>query len=233
MPFAPHNPHHNETAHEVDHLDVGLVPEPASADAPAAHIAATPETSFDSNAPKTSTPEATEPIKNRSNIATYYALARVKFDYLLREAAKFGVVGIIALVIDVGLFNLLSYAGPFAIFAGKPLTAKVVAVAVAMTFAYFANRFWTFRHRGRTSMAREYVLFVILNLVGMGIALSCLWFSHYALGLTSPLADNISANVVGLILGTLFRFWAYRKWVFPEVEDELATELADEDAQAA
>lgn len=175
--------------------------------------------------------EAPAEIKERGRVATYYALARVKFEYLIREAAKFGVVGVFALVIDVGLFNLLMYVDPVAVFAGKPLTAKVVAVAVAMTFAYFANRFWTFRDRGRTSMAREYILFVVLNLAGMGIALACLWFSHYALGLTSALADNISANVVGLILGTLFRFWSYRKWVFPAVEDEEAVEPVESEVK--
>ena len=64
-------------------------------------------------------------------------------------------------------------------------------------------------------MGREYVLFFVFNGVAMLISLACLWFSHYLLGLDSPLADNISANVVGLILGTLFRFVAYRTWVFP------------------
>ena len=96
------------------------------------------------------------------------------------------------------------------------LTAKIVSVAVATTVAYFGNRYWTFRHRGRTSFGREYVLFFVLNGVGLLISVSVLWFSHYALGLTSALADNISANVVGLALGTIFRFWSYRRWVFPE-----------------
>ena len=63
----------------------------------------------------------------------------------------------------------------------------------------------------------------------MGIALGCLWFSHYALGLTSALVDNISANVIGLGLGTLFRFWSYRKWVFPAIPDA-DRELAESDA---
>jgi DNA-binding LacI/PurR family transcriptional regulator len=54
------------------------------------------------------------------------------------------------------------------------------------------------------------------NSVGLAISVGCLWVSHYALGLTGPLADNISANVVGLALGTMFRFWSYRRWVFPE-----------------
>lgn len=136
---------------------------------------------------------------------------------LMREMAKFGVVGLLALVIDVGLFNLLRFGGGEGPLYDRPLTAKVISVIAATTVAYFGNRFWTFRYRGRPGMGREYVLFFVLNAVGMLIALSCLWFSHYALGLTSPLADNISANVVGLALGTMFRFWSYRRWVFPAI----------------
>jgi len=137
-----------------------------------------------------------------------------RVEHLVHEVAKFGLVGLAALVVDVGLFNLLCYGtGPL---HGKVLTAKIVSVCVATTVAYFGNRYWTFRHRGRTSFGREYLLFFVLNAVGLAISVGCLWFSHYALGLTSALADNISANVIGLGLGTLFRFWSYRRWVFPD-----------------
>ena len=161
--------------------------------------------------PDTSTP-ADLPTPRRGFIASAYARVRG----LMHEIAKFGVVGLSCLVVDIGLFNLLLYFGPL---EGKPLTAKAVSVAAATTCAYFGNRFWTFRHRGRSSFTREYLLFFGLNGVAMVIAMSCLWISHYALGLTSPLADNISANVIGLALGTMFRFWSYRKFVFPEVDD--------------
>jgi putative flippase GtrA len=161
----------------------------------------------------------------RASAARLYAPVRV----LVHEIAKFGIVGLTSLVIDVGVFNLLLFGGGPV--DGKPLTAKAVSVAVATTFAYFGNRYWTFRHRGRTNMGREYALFFLLNAVAMVIALTCLWFSHYVLGFTSPLADNISANVVGLALGTLFRFWSYRKWVFPAVPEAPADrELAERDA---
>jgi len=145
-----------------------------------------------------------------------------KAEHLIHELAKFGVVGLVALVVDVGLFNLLRFAGGEGPMYDKPLTAKAVSVSIAATVAYFGNRYWTFRNRGRTSFHREYLLFFVLNAVGLGISVGCLWFSHYALDLTGPIADNISANVVGLGLGTLFRFWSYRRWVFPE-----DTEAAD------
>jgi len=113
----------------------------------------------------------------------------------------------------------------------RPISAKIVSVAVATVVAYFGNRYWTFRARGRTRMSRELAMFFLLNGVGMLIAISCLYVSHYVLGLTSALADNLSANVIGLGLGTLFRFWSYRKWVFPELADNAADRaLAERDA---
>jgi putative flippase GtrA len=149
---------------------------------------------------------------------------------LVHEIAKFGIIGALAFVIDVGLFNLLLYFGPL---EDKPLTAKVISVVAATTFAYFGNRFWTYRNRGRRSMRREYVLFFVFNGVALLISVGCLWFSHYVLGLDSPLADNISANVVGVGLGTLFRFLAYRTWVFPEISDDASDqELAERDASS-
>ncbi len=160
---------------------------------------------------ETATAPDTSPVRT-GFIASVYGRLRG----LMHEAAKFGIVGLTALVVDIGLFNVLLYLGPL---EGKPLTAKAVSVAAATTVAYFGNRFWTFKHRGRSSFTREYLLFFGLNGVAMVIAMSVLWISHYGLGFTSPLADNIAANVIGLGLGTLFRFWSYRKFVFPEIDD--------------
>ena len=131
----------------------------------------------------------------------------------LLELARFGTVGGAAFVVDVGLFNLLRY-GPGELLADKPLTAKTLSVAVAMLAAWLGNRHWTFAGRRSGTAARELTAFVLVNIGGMGIAVGCLAFSHYLLGLTSPLADNIAANVVGLGLGTAFRYLAYRRWVF-------------------
>jgi putative flippase GtrA len=132
-----------------------------------------------------------------------------------KELGKFGVIGLAAYVIDLTVFNLLRFAGGEGPLFDKPLTAKVISVLVATTFAYFGNRLWTFRDRTRSSFRREYTLFFVFNAVGMVISLSCLWISHYLLGFESALADNISANVIGLVLGTIFRFWGYHNWVFP------------------
>lgn len=137
--------------------------------------------------------------------------------HLGREVLIFAVVGGTGFVTDVGLFNLLRFAGDDPLLADKPLTAKAISVAVATVVTYFGNRHLTWRHRARSNRQREFTLFMVFNVIGMVIALACLAVSHYALGLTSPLADNISANGFGLVLGTSFRFWSYRTFVFREI----------------
>jgi len=99
---------------------------------------------------------------------------------------------------------------------------------VATTVSYAGNRHWTFRRRGRSSVRREYLLFFLLNGVGLAIALTCLAISHYLLDFTSRVSDNIAANVIGLGLGTAFRFWSYRRWVFPELREESEGRADDE-----
>ncbi len=135
---------------------------------------------------------------------------------LIRESVKFATVGSVWFVIDIVMFNALLFGGgPL---HDKPLTAKTVSVLAATVVTYTGNRHWTFRHRARTGVAREYPLFFLLNGIGLGIALACLATSRYVFEFSGPVADNIAANVVGLGLGTLFRFWSYRKWVFPTEE---------------
>jgi putative flippase GtrA len=134
---------------------------------------------------------------------------------LIRQLIRFGLVGAVGLVIDVTVFNLLrvSVFEPSVVTEG-PVYAKVVSTALAIMANWIGNRYWTFGRERRPKMVREGIDFVLVSLGGMVIGLGCLWFSHYVLGFTSLLADNISTNVVGLALGTAFRFWLYRTWVF-------------------
>ena len=133
---------------------------------------------------------------------------------LTKDISKFGVVGLAAYIVDVGVFNLLRFSNESSPFADRPLSAKAVSVSVAIAVAYFGNRNWTYRERTKSSRKAEVAKFLIINAIAMGIALACLGTSHYVLGYTSAAADNISANGVGLVLGTLFRFWGYRHLVF-------------------
>jgi putative flippase GtrA len=142
---------------------------------------------------------------------------------LAREFSKFGVVGVVNFLLDVGLFNVLL----FTVLSSQPLAAKALSTTVAATSSYFMNRHWTWDHRTRTGLQRELPLFLLLSAVGLGITELCLLVSHYGLGFTSRLADNIAANVVGLVLATAWRFLSFRRWVFLAPERSAAASQVD------
>ena len=137
----------------------------------------------------------------------------------VRQIFRFAVVGALGFVADVGTFNLLRFAGGEGPLYNYPLSAKVVSGIIATIVAWLGNRYWTFSHARREKAYHEFLLFALVAGLGTVIAMTCLWISHYLIGLTSPLADNISANVIGLGLAVVFRFWAYRKHVFSGTGD--------------
>ena len=143
---------------------------------------------------------------------------RERYDVLARELAKFGTVGAIAFTVDVGLLNLLNVGLGYA-----ELRSKVAAAAVATAVAFALHRKWTFRHREQQGLGRESALFFALNAVGLVITLVVIGAATYGLSLRGALALNI-ANVLGVGLATLFRFWAYRRfvWLHPDQVDAAA-----------
>ena len=137
---------------------------------------------------------------------------------LLAQLTRFGLVGLVGLVIDVAVFNLLilTVLSVENLHEG-PLVAKIISTTLAIIANWLGNRHWTFASVGRRHWLREGIEFALVSVGGMLISLACLWISHYALGFTSPLADNIATNVIGLVLGTAFRFTFYRLWVFSDL----------------
>jgi putative flippase GtrA len=157
---------------------------------------------------------------------------------LVHELAKFGTIGVINLVVNVGVSNLLWVT----VFKDSEVKGKAVATIVATTAAYFMNRHWTYRDRPKSTLRREYALFFFFNLVGLVIETGVLAFGKYGLHITHLLALNFFTGI-GIALGTIFRFWAYRTHVFkaepaetsameafaaipPELSEDLDTEAA-------
>jgi putative flippase GtrA len=127
---------------------------------------------------------------------------------LVPELARFGVVGAIGAVVDLGGTGVLYGSAHLG-----PLTSKAIAVSCACVVTYLGSRFWTFRNRENQPVLRELVLFIVLNGVGLFIAEVVIAITAYAFGARDQVAYN-AASVLGTLLGTVFRFWAYRKWVF-------------------
>ncbi len=148
-----------------------------------------------------------------------------RFAGLIAELAKFGVVGVTASGVDLVGAGYLHAAGV------GPLSAKAISISVATVLSYLGNRFWTFRHRANHALVREFAVFVLLNAIGLVIAEATIGFTYYVLGFHGPVAFNL-ASVAGTGLGTIFRYWSYKKWVFiaPEVMTEIISERLPEPA---
>lgn len=146
---------------------------------------------------------------------------------LAPEAIAFGVIG--------AGNTLLYFAITWAALSIGAVKASVLATVITTTLAYFANRYWTYRHHTRTALRREYTLFFGFNLVGMVIQSGCIAIGKYGFGLTEEHDELtfLAVTALGVVIGTLFRFWAYRTFVFlkPPVDGHEA-ELADLDAVA-
>lgn len=153
----------------------------------------------------TSTPRSGPASRNVAPVRGWYRRWRT----LIGEAWRFGIVGAANVVINFVVFNALA----LTVFPGGELKANIVATAVATTTSYLMNRGWTFRHRKTSRIPREYVLFFVFNTAALGIELGVMGAAKYGLGLTTLWALNL-AKAAGLGLGTIFRFWTYRSFVF-------------------
>ncbi len=132
----------------------------------------------------------------------------VRFRQIIHEFAKFGMIGVIGLTItNVGYALLHSH-------GAGPVTSATIATIVATIVAYIGNRYWSFRHRERTSVPREGTIFFVLNGIGLVIQDIVVAFNSYALHLEHHKVAEFLALNTGIAIATVFRFWSYRKFVW-------------------
>jgi putative flippase GtrA len=124
------------------------------------------------------------------------------------EAFAFGVIG----AANSALYFAITYVA-LPIGAVK---ATVIATVITTTLAYVANRYWTYRHHTRSALRREYTLFFGFNGVGMVIQSGSVAVAKYGFHLNE--IDHklliMGITLVAAVVATVFRFWAYRTFVF-------------------
>ncbi|MEU7478902.1 GtrA family protein [Lentzea sp. NPDC042327] len=137
-----------------------------------------------------------------------------------RELIRFAVVGGTTFLIDNGVW----YALKLTILTDKVVTAKVIGVLVAIIASYVLSREWSFHTRGGRERHHEAALFFLVSGLGVAINILPLWLSRHLFGLQAPavpalteeIADFVSGSIIGMLLATGFKFWAMRRWVFPD-----------------
>lgn len=166
-------------------------------------------------------------------IRTFISWLRGLASAFWREVAKFGTVGAVAFVVDNGLTWIFMHS----VMEGSPAKARFAGATIATLFSWVANRWWTFRHRRQSNVAREFGQFILINGIGIVISTGFTWIARYPMGIT----DNgtlFMAGVIGIGVATVVRFFAYRYWVFnnsaSDAEaDERAMELTVDPAHTA
>ena len=136
-----------------------------------------------------------------------------RFQVLVHEVAKFGIVGLIGFGVQLGVQDSLHFGAGIG-----PITSLTIAYILATVVTFVGNRHWAFKHRKGKGLRHETMLFVGLNVVGYAIQTGIVDIAYYELGYKDGLSYNI-ATVLGIGLATLFRLFAYRKFVFSDHRD--------------
>jgi putative flippase GtrA len=132
---------------------------------------------------------------------------------VIHEGAKFLIVGGTGVVVVLVGSDLLH----FELGLGK-FTAVTIATVAATIMAFLGNRYWSFAKRQGGGAHVETILFFLLNGVGLLIQYGCIALVTSVFGLPGRLWYTV-ANLVGIGIGTLFRFWSYRKWIWVRPQD--------------
>lgn len=127
---------------------------------------------------------------------------------LAKELSAFVVVGGLTFLLDVGVYQLC-----YATFGVGAVTSKVISTVVAALVAYVMHRQWSFSHRTRPGVKQELPLFVLLNGIALLISMGIIAAARYGLGLENVYQLQ-AANVFSIAVATVFRYFAYKRWVF-------------------
>lgn len=141
----------------------------------------------------------------------------IRWRRIADEVVRFLAVGGLATLVAVLLFNFLVHGFRFgnqALLASEPVLAYVIANFIGMMISYRGTRTWAFKHREPVHADGGRTMYLVINVATMTLPVACLWFSRSVLGLDDPVSDNISANVIGLLLGVVARFVLFRQLVF-------------------
>ncbi|MCP9958730.1 GtrA family protein [Streptomyces sudanensis] len=149
---------------------------------------------------------------------------RVRLERLVREIAKFGLVGGIGVLVNMAAFNLLRQTTELPV-----VRASLLATVIAIACNYVGFRHFAYRDRDKTRRTREATLFLAFSAAGMVIENGILYAATYGFGWDSPLQNNFF-KFFGIGVGTLFRFWSYRTWVFRALPDARGEAEAGGDA---
>ena len=123
---------------------------------------------------------------------------------LVRQFLKFSIVGVIAFVIDFGLMVALTELAGL-----PPVVSAGVSYCVSTVFNYVASMRYVFAHREGLSRTREFIIFVTLSVIGLGLNEAIMWLGGRLVG------DEwyMLTKVVATALVMFWNFFSRKRWL--------------------
>ena len=123
---------------------------------------------------------------------------------LVQQFLKFSVVGVIAFVIDFGVMVVLTELADL-----PPVVSAGVSYCVSTVFNYVASMRYVFAHREGLSRTREFIIFVTLSVIGLGLNEAIMWLGGRLVG------DEwyMLTKIVATALVMFWNFFSRKRWL--------------------
>lgn len=128
---------------------------------------------------------------------------------LVEQLLRFGVVGLLAFGIDYGLLMLLSQ-----VVGMDAVLAAAVSFCVSLVFNYLASMRYVFTHRDNMPRSREFVTFVLLSVVGLGINELVMWLGTSWLGDSALAVTCTKVGATAVVM--VWNFLSRKRWLDAE-----------------
>lgn len=138
---------------------------------------------------------------------------------LIKQFLKFGVVGGVAFLIDYGVLMLLNVG-----FGVDSVIAAAISFCISVVFNYVASMRFVFEHRDDLSRKKEFVIFIILSAIGLGLNEICMGAGKVILGET-PFMVTV-AKLIATAIVSVWNFFSRKKWL-----DAGSTDSANDSAE--
>ncbi|MDX1415817.1 MAG: GtrA family protein [Candidatus Promineifilaceae bacterium] len=183
-------------------------------------------------------------IANLSRMSVRFGINPVEAERFF----KFMVVGAIGFVVDFGLFNLLIVPFTQLVAPGAPLFNMLTGLGLDPTFVvtlgptfagtvsfiaaiisnFMWNRYWTYPDSRSKSPRRQFVMFLLVSLVGIIIRVPIITFLHGPLTdifslfpILAPYAERLGSNAalaIAVVIVLFWNFFANRYWTYNDVD---------------
>ena len=127
---------------------------------------------------------------------------------LIEQILKFGVVGIIAAVLDFGILNFLVF-----LFHMHNVIAGTISFTLSLIFNYFASMKYVFKHRPDMAHWMEVLIFLFSAVVGLFINNFIIWLSTYGMNTDAYVSQHVE-YVLRTNMGKIIATFVVAIWNF-------------------